>query len=77
MNVITLRTWIAFKSIIQHFLVNYRSADYENLVDEIMDCMKRLGSRMSIKMYFLRSHLIFPMIIFHAVVVSLAKNNCP
>ena len=57
MNVLTLRTWIAFKSIIQNFLGNHRSADYENLVDEIMDCMKRLISRMSIKMYFLRSHL--------------------
>ena len=56
-NVLTLRIWIAFKSIIQHFLVNHRSEDYENLVDEIMDCMKRLGSRMSIMMYFLRSHL--------------------
>ena len=58
MNVLTLGTWIAFKSIIQHFLGNHRSADYEKLVDEIMDgCMERLGSRMSIKMYFLRSHL--------------------
>ena len=53
-NVLTLRLWIAFKSIIQHFLVNHRSEDYENLVDEIMDCMKRLGSRMSIMMYFFK-----------------------
>ena len=57
MNVLTLRTWIVFKSIIQNFLGNHRSADYENLVDELMDCMERLGSRMSIKMHFLRSHL--------------------
>ena len=57
MNVLTLRIWIVFKSIIQHFLVNHCSEDYEKLVDEIMDCMKRLGSRMSIMMYFLRSHL--------------------
>ena len=44
MNVLTLRTWIEFKSIIQHFMGNHRSADYENL-----DCMERQGSRMSIK----------------------------
>ena len=52
MNVIKHRTWIAFKSIIQDFLGNHSSADYENLVDELMDCMERLGSRMSIKMHF-------------------------
>ena len=73
MNVLTLRIWIAFKYIIQHFLVNHRSEDYENFVDEIMDCMKRLGSRMSIMMYFLRSHLDY----IHVVVVILAKINCP
>ena len=37
MNILTLRTWIAFKSIIHNFLDNHRSADYENLVR-----MKRL-----------------------------------
>ena len=73
MNVLTLRIWIAFKFIIQHFLVNHRSEDYENLVDEIMDCMKRLGSRMSIMMYFLRSHLDY----FPCSCCDLAKTNCP
>ena len=57
MNVLTLRKWIAFKYIIQYFLGNHRSADYENLVYEIMDCIERLGSIMSIKMHILRSHL--------------------
>ena len=57
MNVLILRTWIAFKSIIQKFLGNHRSGDYKNLVDEIMDCMERLGYKMSIGMHFLRSHL--------------------
>ena len=51
-NVLTLRTWNAFKYIIKHFLGNHRSADYENLVDELMDCMERLGSIISIKMHF-------------------------
>ena len=57
MNVLTFRTWIAFKSIIQHFLGNHRSAYYENLLDELMDCMKILGSSISNKMHFLRSLL--------------------
>ena len=51
MNVLTLRIWITFKSIIQH-----RSADYGNLVD-LMDCMEILWYKMLIKMYFLRSDL--------------------
>ena len=42
MNVLKLRTWIAFNSIIQHFLGNHRSADYYNLVDELMECMEKL-----------------------------------
>ena len=57
MNILTLRIWIAFKSIIHNFLGNHRSAYYENLVDELMDLMKRLGSRISNKMHFLRSLL--------------------
>ena len=70
MNVLTIRTWIAFKSIIHNFLGNHRSADYENLLDEILDYMERLGYRMSIKMYFLRSHLdYFPFSCGHFIIL--------
>ena len=57
MNVLTLQTWIAFKSIIHNFLDNHPSTDYGHLVDELMDCMDKLGSRMSVKVHFLLFNL--------------------
>ena len=42
MNVLTLRTWIVFISIINNFLGTHRSADYDNFVYELKDCMERL-----------------------------------
>ena len=54
MNVHT--TWNAFKWIITDFLGN-QCEDYVKLVDKLMECMEILGSRMSIMMHFLPSHL--------------------
>lgn len=52
-----IKAWHAFKSIIQNFLGNHRSPDYERIVDELLQSFKALGARMSIKMHFLSSHL--------------------
>jgi len=49
--------WHAFKSIIQNFLGNHRSPDYEHVVEELLQSFKAVGARMSIKMHFLSSHL--------------------
>jgi len=52
-----LNAWQAFKSIIQNFLGNHRSADYECVVEELLPSFKALGAPMSVKMHFLSSHL--------------------
>lgn len=49
--------WRAFKSIVQNFLGNHRSPDYELVVEDLLQSFKALGARMSVKMHFLSSHL--------------------
>ena len=49
--------WNAFKLLVHNFLGKHRSPDYEQIVSELLESMKNLGSRMSIKMHFLHSHL--------------------
>lgn len=49
--------WCAFKSIIQNFLGNHRSPDYERVIEELLQSFEAVGARMSIKMHFLSSHL--------------------
>ena len=54
-----IHAWISLKSIIKNFLGNNRSPEYEEIVDVdlLMNNFRILGSRMSIKMHFLISHL--------------------
>jgi hypothetical protein len=52
-----INAWRAFKSIVQNFLGNHRSPDYEDVVEELLQSFKALGARMSVKMHFLSSHL--------------------
>ena len=52
-----LSAWLALKSVIENFLGNHRSPEYEKAVDELMESFRRHGARMSLKMHFLRSHL--------------------
>lgn len=49
--------WVAFKSIVENFLGNHRSLEYERVVEDLLQSFQALGARMSIKMHFLSSHL--------------------
>lgn len=49
--------WLALKSVIKNLLGNYRSPEYENAVEDLLQNFQLLGARMSIKMHFLSSHL--------------------
>lgn len=49
--------WVAFKSIVQNFLGNHRSQEYERVVEDLLQSFQSLGARMSVKMHFLSSHL--------------------
>ena len=57
LNSAELSSWLSLKSIIANFLGNYRSTQYENVVDELMENFHQIGPRTSVKMHFHRSHL--------------------
>ena len=54
-----LRAWTSFVSVVRGFLGNNKDANYEQLVNELLDAYKSLGARMSLKIHFLHSHLSF------------------
>jgi hypothetical protein len=49
--------WTALKSVVQNFLGNHRSQEYEKVVHDLLKSFQVLGARMSIKLHFLCSHL--------------------
>ena len=51
--------WQAFRGVVTGFLGNKRNANYTELVENLIHLYRRLGCRMSIKLYFLHSHLDF------------------
>ena len=57
MNEIEKSVRLSFKSIADKFLGNYKSYDYEKLVNGLLDNYQRLGCLMSVKLHFLHSHL--------------------
>lgn len=59
-NAMTLsekNAWQSFKSVVKDFLGNRRNADYKAMIDKLIETFKDHGSRMSIKMHLLWSHL--------------------
>ena len=57
MNNKELKTWVAFKDIIKHFLNNQRGNNYIEMISELLHCLEEFGARMSIKIHFIISHL--------------------
>ena len=51
------RAWNGFRNVIDNFLGNHRSANYVEVVEEMLDAYKELNCNMSIKVHFLFSHL--------------------
>ena len=54
---VEVNAWFSFKQIVQNFLGNSRSPEYEKLIQNLISSFQQLGSRMSVKMHFLHSHL--------------------
>ena len=52
-----VKAWGAFKAFVKNFLGNYRSRNYKNLVEELVESYQKLGARMSINLHFLWAHL--------------------
>ena len=47
----------AFVAVVKGFFGNTKSANYKDLVETFLDSFHALGSSMSIKVHFLKSHL--------------------
>ncbi|KAF2366395.1 hypothetical protein FHG87_002845 [Trinorchestia longiramus] len=56
LNPAGLSVWLSLKSVIANFLGNHRSAQYQKVVDELMENFRRLCACMLVKMHFLRSY---------------------
>jgi len=51
--------WLFFKRICKHFLGNHKAANYQDVVQDLLTLYKAMGCNMSLKIYFLESHLDF------------------
>ena len=51
--------WDSFKLVATNFLGNRKSENYQQLVEDMLSCYKKLGCNMSLNIHFLHSHLDF------------------
>ena len=57
MTALEKETWLSFSVVIEKFLRNFKTLNYRELVHELLASMQELGYNMSVKVYFLLSHL--------------------
>ena len=57
MNPLETDAWRCFVGVVQNFLGNRRAADFEEVVQNMLDAYERLGANMSIKVHFFHNHL--------------------
>ena len=57
MRVAGKAAWCSYASVIREFLGNTKTSIYRNLVDVMLQDFQALSARMSIKLYYLFSHL--------------------
>ena len=51
--------WKSFKSVVKNFLENRKAPNYREIVGELLQSYQDMGCNMSLKIYFLDSHLDF------------------
>ena len=51
--------WLSFKRICKDFLGNHKAANYQDVVQDLMNAHKAKGCNMSLQIHFLESHLNF------------------
>ena len=54
-----LAAWQSFKSVVHGFLGKRKDDNYRTLVTNLLECYKRMGCNMSLKIHFLHSHIDF------------------
>lgn len=47
--------WISFKKVVENFLGNHKSDDYEQIVADMVKNFGKLGCLMNLKLHFLNS----------------------
>ena len=57
MNQLETNAWTSFVSAIKNFLGNHKAENDVELVDKMLGNFKQLNANMSIKVYFIYSHL--------------------
>ena len=56
-TLVVVLTWSAFANVVHNFLDNKKADNYSHIVEELFLNLQELGSKMSIKVYHLYSHL--------------------
>jgi len=49
--------WLNFQEVVENFLGNHKSQDYEDVVADMIKYFEKLECLMSVKLHFLNSHL--------------------
>ena len=57
MNPLEADAWWGFVGVLQNFLGNRRVANFEEIVQNMLDAYQHLGANMNIKVHFLHNHL--------------------
>lgn len=61
-NVLTAEqrtAWESFDAVVNGFLGNVRDPNYKQLVADMLENFRKIGSTLSLKMHFLKSHIDF------------------
>ena len=59
LNETARNAWLSFKRICKDLLGNHKSANYQNVVQDLLTSYKAIGCNMSLKIHFLESHSDF------------------
>jgi len=59
LNEMERNAWLSCKRICKDFLGNHKAANYQDVVQDLLTLYKAMGCNMSLKIYFLESHLGF------------------
>jgi len=51
--------WLSFKRICKDFLGNHKAANYQDVVQDLLNSYRTMGCNVSLKIHFLESHLDF------------------
>jgi hypothetical protein len=51
--------WVSFVEVMENFLGNYKSDNYEQIVNNMLRNFEKLGCNMSVKVHFLHSHISY------------------